>query len=79
MEKKREPDCLYLANDIVRRTKPSGWPEALGSVPDRCKAEVETYLRGMAKRLRVIRELREKAEKERIRKEREKARAARRR
>ena len=79
MEKKREPDCLYLANDIVRRIKPSGWPEALSSVPDRCKAEVETYLRGMAKRLRVIRELKEKAEKERIRKEREKARAARRR
>ena len=76
MEKNRDPDCLYLANDIVRRIKPSGWPEALGSFPDRCKAEVETYLRGMAKRLRVIRSLKEKAELER---QREKARAARRR
>jgi len=76
MANQREPDCLYLANDIVRRVEPKEWRAALDGVPDRCKAEVETYLRGIAKRIRLIRELKQKAE---LESKRDKARSARRR
>lgn len=49
------PDCLGYAVEIERRRNPKDWPAALEQVPAECRGEVETYLRGIAARIRVIR------------------------
>lgn len=52
-----KPDCLGYAVEIERRRNPKDWPAALEQVPAECRGEVETYLRGIAARIRVIRGL----------------------
>lgn len=46
---------LHFAVEIERTRAPKDWPEALKDVPDECREEVETYLRGIAARIRVVR------------------------
>lgn len=52
-----KPDCLGYAVEIERRRNPKDWPAALEQVPAECRGEVETYLRGIAARIRVVRRL----------------------
>jgi hypothetical protein len=52
-----EPDCLSYAIEIERTRAPKDWPTALKAVPEQCRAECEEYLRGIAARIRVVREL----------------------
>jgi len=52
------PDCLGYAVEIERRRPLREWKQAIEEVPAECRAECEKYLRGMAERIRVIRELR---------------------
>lgn len=47
--------CLHHAVDIQRRKAPRDWPQALLSVPEKCRAECEQYLRDIAARLRTVR------------------------
>ena len=49
--------CLHHAVAIHRSAKPKDWPRALLSVPEDCRAECETYLRGIAARLRTLRDV----------------------
>lgn len=59
--------CLHLACDIYAGCKPRDWPAAIAEIPDSCahpercphgscRQVAETYLRGMAARLRTIRD-----------------------
>lgn len=48
-------NCLHHAIEIERACRPIDWPSRIANVPGECRVEVETYLRGMAKRLRVVR------------------------
>ena len=50
-----QPDCLHYAVEIERRKAPKDWPAALETVPEYCRDECETYLRGMAARIRAAR------------------------
>ena len=60
--------CLGRACEIYAGCKPRDWPEAIAVIPDQCahpercthgscRQVAETYLRGMAARLRTIRDL----------------------
>ena len=49
--------CLHHASEIERHLAPKDWPTALEKVPEECRKECETYLRGIAARLRVKREI----------------------
>jgi hypothetical protein len=50
--------CLHHAITLQRRSEPRDWPAALQRVPAECRAECEEYLRGIADRLRTLRNLR---------------------
>lgn len=50
-------DCLMHAVEIQRRVEPRDWPRAIARVPEACRAEVETYLRGIAAHIRAKRTL----------------------
>ncbi len=60
--------CLDQPCRIFAGSKPRGWPQAITEIPDACanpdrcphgscRAVAETYLRGMAARLRTVRDL----------------------
>jgi hypothetical protein len=49
-------DCLFYAIEIQRDTAPRDWPRVIAQrVPLECREEVETYLRGIAARIRAKR------------------------
>ena len=49
-------DCLHYASDIERNVAPKDWPRAIQQrVPPECRSECETYLRGIAARIRAKR------------------------
>lgn len=55
-------DATAWALAIHRHVEPRQWPEALEDVPQQHHAEVERYLRDMAHRMRVARNLRAQRE-----------------
>lgn len=48
-------DCLHHAVRIQRNVPPRDWPAELAKVPVACRPECETYLRGIAARIRAAR------------------------
>lgn len=50
------PDALYLASRIHRQHEPRDWPDAIARLDSAVRGEVETYLRGIAARMRVVRD-----------------------
>lgn len=47
-------NALCFASWIHRRVEPKQWPAALLDVPEHHRHEAETYLRGIAARMRVV-------------------------
>lgn len=47
-------NALCFASWIHRRVEPRQWPAALLDVPEQHRKEAETYLRGIATRMRVV-------------------------
>lgn len=47
-------NALCFASWIHRRVEPRQWPAALLDVPEQHRHEAETYLRGIATRMRVV-------------------------
>lgn len=47
-------DALWFALRIQRGAEPKTWPTVLRSVPQEFRGEAETYLRGIASRMRVL-------------------------
>lgn len=42
---------------LHRHTEPKDWPAALANVPEEHRADAEEYLRGIAARMRALRQL----------------------
>lgn len=47
-------DALWYALRMQRQVEPKSWLAALEQVPEHFRDDVETYLRGIARRMRVV-------------------------